>query len=100
MKPENLMAWATTLSLSPETPGGARECLVQLIEALTLSLHAEREARHDYESLEDDAAKVVLAHLHGDTSELDLAVGSLMDNGRPKWWEAYRPAGLRGEVAP
>jgi hypothetical protein len=98
MKPENLIAWATTLSLSPETPVEVRDCLAQLAEALKLSLYAERGARKDYESLEYDAAKVVLAHLHGDSFELDETVGKMMNNGRDKWWEAHRPAGLRGEV--
>lgn len=57
------------------------------------------EARSDYESLEEDAARVVLAYLHGDKIELDETIGKMMDNGREKWWEAHRPAGLRGEVA-
>lgn len=71
------------------------------VEDLTLkALSRERdEARADYESLEDDAAKVVLAYLHGDKIELDEAIGALMSNGRDKWWESHRPVGLRGESA-
>ena len=56
------------------------------------------EARSDYESLEEDAAGIVLAYLQGDKIELDEAARLLMENGREKWWEAYRPVGLRGEV--
>lgn len=116
MKPEDLIAWANTLSNNPETPGGARSCLEQIAEALgdalrdsrrfegyardRLAIAIERdEARADYESLEEDAARVVLAYLHGDKIELDETIGKMMDNGREKWWEAHRPAGLRGEVA-
>jgi hypothetical protein len=114
MKPEDLIAWANTLSNNPETPGGTRGCLDQIAEALgdalrdsrrfegyardRLAIAIERdEARSDYESLEEDAARVVLAYLHGDKIELDETIGKMMDNGREKWWEAHRPAGLRGE---
>lgn len=116
MKPEDLIAWANTLSNNPETPGGARSCLEQIAEALgdalrdsrrfegyardRLAIAVERdEARADYESLEEDAARVVLAYLHGDKIELDETIGKMMSHGREKWWEAHRPAGLRGEVA-
>lgn len=116
MKPEDLIAWANTLSNNPETPGGTRGCLDQIAEALgdalrdsrrfegyardRLAIAIERdEARSDYESLEEDAARVVLAYLHGDKIELDETIGKMMDNGREKWWEAHRPAGLRGEGA-
>lgn len=116
MKPEDLIAWANTLSNNPETPGGARSCLEQIAEALgdairdsrrfegyardRLAIAVERdEARADYESLEEDAARVVLAYLHGDKIELDETIGKMMGNGREKWWEAHRPAGLRGEGA-
>ena len=123
MKPEDLFAWANTLSNNPETPGGARSCLEQIAEALgdairdsrrfegyardRLALAVERdearrerdEVRADYESLEEDAARVVLAYLHGDKIELDESIGKMMSHGREKWWEAHRPAGLRGEGA-
>lgn len=55
------------------------------------------EVRKDFDSLEADAARVTLAYLHGDKIELDEAVDALMSNGRDKWWEAYKPVGLRGE---
>ena len=55
------------------------------------------EVRKDFDSLEADAARVTLAYLHGDKIELDEAVYALMSNGRDKWWEAYKPVGLRGE---
>jgi hypothetical protein len=55
------------------------------------------EARADFDSLEDDAAKVVLAYRNGDKIELDEAVESLASNGRPQWWENVKPIGLRGE---
>lgn len=121
-KAEDLIAWANTLSHNPDIPGGTRSCLEQIAELLTeaiqdarrfegyardrLAIAVERdearrerdEARSDYESLEQDAAGVVLAYLHGDKIELDEAARLLMENGREKWWEAYRPVGLRGEV--
>lgn len=53
--------------------------------------------KKDYDSLEHDAARVILAHLNGDTTELDEAVDSLKSNGRHKWWEKYSPIGLRGD---
>jgi len=55
------------------------------------------EARADFDSLEDDAVKVVLAYRNGDKIELDEAVESLASNGRPQWWEKSKPIGLRGE---
>ena len=55
------------------------------------------EARADFDSLEDAAAKVVLAYRNGDKIELDEAVESLASNGRPQWWENAKPIGLRGE---
>jgi len=55
------------------------------------------DARADFDSLEDDAAKVVLAYRNGDKIELDEAVESLASNGRPQWWEKSKPIGLRGE---
>lgn len=114
-KAEDLIAWANTLSHNPDIPGGTRSCLEQIAELLTeaiqdarrfegyardrLAIAIERdEARSDYESLEEDAARVVLAYLHGDKIELDETIGKMMSHGREKWWEAYRPAGLRGEV--
>jgi hypothetical protein len=54
-------------------------------------------AQADFDSLEDDAAKVVLAYRNGDKIELDEAVESLASNGRPQWWENVKPIGLRGE---
>ena len=123
MKIVDLIAWANTLSHHTEIPSGARGCIDQLVEVLTeasqdarrfegyardrLALAIERdearrdrdEARSDYESLEEDAARVVLAYLHGDKIELDETIGKMMSHGREKWWEAHRPAGLRGEVA-
>ena len=68
------------------------------------TLHAVRrvvrerdKAQADFDSLEDDAAKVVLAYRNGDKIELDEAVESLASNGRPQWWENVKPIGLRGE---
>ena len=55
------------------------------------------DASSDYASLEADAARVVLAYIHGDTTELDEAIDALKSNGRHGWWEKYRPIGLRGE---
>jgi hypothetical protein len=63
-----------------------------------LRAEAERDdARADFNSLEDDAAKVVLAYRNGDKSELDEAVENLASNGRPQWWQKAKPIGLRGE---
>lgn len=54
-------------------------------------------AANDYASLEEDAARVVLAYLHGDKTELDEAVHALKSNGRHEWWKKYKPIGLRGQ---
>lgn len=103
MKPEDLIAWANTLSRNPETSGAARSCLEQIAEALSESLLAHavavNAARSDYESLEEDAARVVLAYICGDTTGIDETIGKMKDNGRKGWWEAHRPAGLRREKA-
>jgi site-specific recombinase len=67
-------------------------------EARAAAAERERdEARADFDSLEDAAAKVVLAYRNGDKIELDEAVESLASNGRPQWWENAKPIGLRGE---
>ena len=78
------------------TPNGAGKWNAERV----LREKAERErdeARADFDSLEDDAAKVVLAYRNGDKIELDEAVESLVSNGRPQWWEKSKPIGLRGE---
>jgi hypothetical protein len=78
------------------TPNGAGKWNAERV----LREKAERErdeARADFDSLEDDAAKVVLAYRNGDKIELDEAVESLASNGRPQWWEKSKPIGLRGE---
>jgi hypothetical protein len=71
---------------------------IKSLEGLLVDAVRERdEARADFDSLEDDAAKVVLAYRNGDKIELDEAVESLVSNGRPQWWEKSKPIGLRGE---
>lgn len=53
--------------------------------------------RADYESIEEDAARVVLAYLDGDSTELDEAIRALKSNGRHEWWKKYKPIGIRGQ---
>lgn len=72
--------------------------LLETAQKALANTEAERDdARADFDSLEDNAAKVVLAYRYGDKIELDEAVESLASNGRPKWWEKSKPIGLRGE---